>query len=923
MEFKYRVSVIIPVYNSENYLEWCVNSTLDGQGDKNEYEIILIDDGSTDSSPQICDKFAAEHNNVKVVHQKNARVSAARNNGMRIAEGKYFCFLDSDDILLPGTLSSVADFFDECYDDVDIVTYPQIDVLQNGKVQRHFRYQILKESGVYDLRINPYITQTRLNIFSKNMGEENNLYFVESMFQHEDSCYNTFLLKEKMKIGFCKKGGYVYALNSDNITGNYFYAYYNFEAATGYYERLFDVFSEGKIPKYVQSIVLNDLGWKFRGNKLYPYHYPEKQFAEAKERIADLLSKMDVRTIMKFPNLDTYHRYHFLKMRKNSEISVLGDSRKIGIFVDGKKVSEWINIGINIQKLSVKDGRLTLYAAAKHPICSFAEVEVWVEENDDPATLRRLETTDSTYSYNLAKEKVTDFRRFTECWDLEQIRKVSFWCKVGEHVYPAIFTNTMNSPFDNGYGRTAIIKDRYDISYQENSFFFEKLDAQGMQKKRQEEDAYFVQLTRRLKREQKAELAKKKEEKAALKEMLKNVTLLQTEDKQEEQAELPQNDYNKMLRMRREYLKLEKDRTIWLYNDANTNIENGLLQFRHDLRKNDGISRYYIYDNAWEEIKHRFEPEELDKVVEFGSEQHRTLFMQASVILTAFAQRNYYCPFKGKEILYIQDLWSYKVVYLQHGILHATLPWQYGNDRIALDKIIVSSEFEKRNMIEKYAYREEEIIDAGMVRLDYIDRTVQPKNRILLAPSWRHYLIGDIKDNRWTPQDEKFKRSEYYQEYIKLFHDEDFIRMLEENDLYVDFKLHPIFECYAHLFDTGSDRICLAPSAVNLSDYKICITDFSSFVFDFVYCNKPVLYFMPDYDKFQSGMHTYRELDIPLESGFGKLSITAEELRRDIEEIIRNRYEIPEQYRRLSDTFFTQYENHAEDTYKAVHEAFC
>ena len=91
------VSVIIPVYNSENYLVECIKSIL-AQTYKN-LEIILIDDGSTDTSPQICDEFAQKDNRIKVVHQQNSGVSEARNAGLRIATGQYLIFVDSDDLI--------------------------------------------------------------------------------------------------------------------------------------------------------------------------------------------------------------------------------------------------------------------------------------------------------------------------------------------------------------------------------------------------------------------------------------------------------------------------------------------------------------------------------------------------------------------------------------------------------------------------------------------------------------------------------------------------------------------------------------------------------------------------------------------------------------------------------------------------------
>lgn len=92
-----KVSVIIPVYNVEEYLPDCLESIIK-QSYKN-LEIILIDDGSTDNSGIICDQYATEYQNIIVVHQKNQGVSSARNHGMTLASGEYISFVDPDDLL--------------------------------------------------------------------------------------------------------------------------------------------------------------------------------------------------------------------------------------------------------------------------------------------------------------------------------------------------------------------------------------------------------------------------------------------------------------------------------------------------------------------------------------------------------------------------------------------------------------------------------------------------------------------------------------------------------------------------------------------------------------------------------------------------------------------------------------------------------
>lgn len=91
------ISIIIPVYNSEKYLEAALESAK-AQSYKN-IEIILIDDGSTDSSPEICDAYAMQDSRFKVIHQKNSGPSAARNRGVEEAKGEYITFFDNDDLL--------------------------------------------------------------------------------------------------------------------------------------------------------------------------------------------------------------------------------------------------------------------------------------------------------------------------------------------------------------------------------------------------------------------------------------------------------------------------------------------------------------------------------------------------------------------------------------------------------------------------------------------------------------------------------------------------------------------------------------------------------------------------------------------------------------------------------------------------------
>ena len=121
MEEKPLVSIIVPIFNAEKYLSECIDSILN-QTYKN-IEIILIDDGSTDKSAQICDAYTAKDKRAAVVHKTNEGVSAARNDGLKAANGQFVMFVDSDDWIDPETCDIAVRVMEESGADVVMWTY--------------------------------------------------------------------------------------------------------------------------------------------------------------------------------------------------------------------------------------------------------------------------------------------------------------------------------------------------------------------------------------------------------------------------------------------------------------------------------------------------------------------------------------------------------------------------------------------------------------------------------------------------------------------------------------------------------------------------------------------------------------------------------------------------------------------------------
>ncbi len=152
------ISVIIPVYNVEEYLHECVDSVIN-QTYKNS-EIILVDDGSTDSSGKICDEYVEKDDRISVIHQKNGGLSAARNSGLSEAEGKYVYFLDSDDYIAENTLITLVTIAES--ENSDIVFFDAVSFADTDDFTVKQNY----------IRKNQYKTDNGYNVFSEMTQNE-------------------------------------------------------------------------------------------------------------------------------------------------------------------------------------------------------------------------------------------------------------------------------------------------------------------------------------------------------------------------------------------------------------------------------------------------------------------------------------------------------------------------------------------------------------------------------------------------------------------------------------------------------------------------------------------------------------------------------------------------------------------------------
>ena len=183
------ISVIVPVYKCEKYLESCVTSILIQT--YSNLEILLIDDGSPDRCPDICDEFASKDKRIKVFHKVNGGASSARNMGLDYATGDYVCFVDSDDILPE---NSISDLYKEITSCQCQYVAGVCGILKKAKVKNDISAEIIIDFAKNPTELLRYITKTGsyspyAKLYDARLIEKNRLRYDENLKCSEDALF--------------------------------------------------------------------------------------------------------------------------------------------------------------------------------------------------------------------------------------------------------------------------------------------------------------------------------------------------------------------------------------------------------------------------------------------------------------------------------------------------------------------------------------------------------------------------------------------------------------------------------------------------------------------------------------------------------------------------------------------------------------
>ncbi|OFI45911.1 hypothetical protein BG262_06450 [Floricoccus penangensis] len=326
------ISIIIPVYNSEKYISRCLKS-ISEQKYKN-FEVIVVDDGSTDSSAEIIKKYTETDDRIKYLYQDNQGVSVARNNGLGNITGKYVTFLDSDDYYESDRLQNFIDFgvgYDLTFTGYKLTT-------DQGKLIKEFNRESssINKSEVNDLLVNDKIVYGYCwnKYYLADIIKYNSLLFKKELDFAEDLIFNLEFAQKSNNYKYLKDSSYIYVRSENSITKG--------ETVDLYRKRLthliaiekaleFDINTESRQKLYREYFILGSRIYK---NFFLDENVPKKETTNVKRKLVQYYRYSSSTTQYKILSNRDYLKYsinlhfpiiaYYLKLIPNKLKNLMG-----------------------------------------------------------------------------------------------------------------------------------------------------------------------------------------------------------------------------------------------------------------------------------------------------------------------------------------------------------------------------------------------------------------------------------------------------------------------------------------------------------------------------------------------------------------------------------------------------------------------
>ena len=878
----FKFSVIMAIYNTEKYIKQAIDSIINQTiGFEENIQLILVNDGSTDSTASILEDYEAEYpENITLIHQVNQGQAAARNNGLNYIRSNIVNFLDSDDYLSENAMEEVYKFYKKHGGQIDVVALPLI--LFGRSNEEHTLNYKFRKTRVIDLNKQPNHPQLHVSSsFIKQDSIKDNR-FPQNITGSEDGNFVNNILLRKRKLGVISNAHYFYRKREDgSSTLDTMALKENF-----YIPRLKDHFLNlidnsirkyGKVPKFIQYALIYDLQWLISISELEVYT-EKSDINEFWYYINSVIKYIDMDVITKNPNINSGLVRNFLIYLKNKDLHFEIKNNEVFLKTKNHQLDKLSVHNIWLDIVEIDDGYLNIsgflnslfdpkYLSVDGIKIFDDGTESFFHGNYVKYTARQgIKYLDKVWQYSFTfdlKIPITNNER-------SKINVVlNYHCDGNNTNYKKFNLLSFNLKLkflphvritqESNY----IVKDNHIVYFEDNEFNIIPYSYKSLVKREK--------IVRDLLNDKKP------------------------------------NDYISMLRLRSAYLLLYpvmRNKKIFLFMDRiNNSDDNAEHLFKYANQQKDGIEKYFVLSKSSPDYSR---VSKFGKVIGFNSFKHRLLYLFADKVISSHPDESILSPFfsyeKGKDQRkYFNSLVTSGTYFLQHGVTKDNISkWLKKYDKNLKLILTVSDDENDSFLDEGYNYDENIIQPLGFPRFDNLKSN--PKNKILIIPTWRNYLEGNKS---------LFKNSPYFKSLNDLINDERIISLCEEHNYEIIFKPHPKLntviseeegdEKYIDLFEFN-DYIKLSVDE-NYQDLfekgSLLITDYSSVFFDFAYLKKPVIYYQPNDDyHHEKSYFNYETM------GFGDVIDNCDDIIDKIEEYFNNGFEMESKYKDNVDRFF-------------------
>ena len=869
-DYKYKFSIVTAVYNVELYVAETIDSLINQDIGFENIQLILVDDGSPDNSGAICDEYAKKYpDNIIVVHKENGGVSSARNAGLELVQGKYVNFIDADDLFTEDTLSKVWNFFENNYNETDVVSVPLI--FFDGYTGTHpLNYKFDGNARIVDLKEDYNFIQLSMSSTFVKKEVLDNLRFDHRLAYAEDAQVMQKILLDKQTLGVLPTAKYMYRRRSEGVLSAIqtsaenpkwylpYMKYFQQEIINYALEKC------GEVPKFIQYTLIYDLQWRIKKPELPFELLTDDEVKEYTQLVISSLKHIDDEIIMVQKNMFREHKIFAMRLKYAQEPEVIEVENDLIYKFSEAAQFKFSKCRVNIEFINVNKNTLELEGFIPIYNLPFNKMQINVSVNGKIIPCNHVERDKNTMSWGKEISKIYGFSVKIPL-DGQDAYTVSVTVNVdGHEIKLSRLSLSYFAPLTASFKFSYCQKENWIISADKNIIHLRQ--------------ASFV---RKVARE------------------LKFLIEL-----------FIRNTYGGRVavftRMKLRLYKIFKRKPVWLISDrASIAGDNGEAFFRYMRKHHPEIDARFVLLPESEDYARL---KKIGPVVKKGSKKHKVLSLISEYIISSHAENEIYNPI-GNRICTFKDIWSErKFVFLQHGITQNDVSKWLGKYNKNFFGVVSATNSEYKSFVEgSYNYTKDNIWLTGFPRFDRLYDDSQ--KQITIMPTWRRYLADkwDLATDMWTLVP-NFKESAFFTFYNGLLNNEKLIAAAKKYGYKIGFFPHPTLQPHLDMFNKN-DLITFLDVKTAYKDIyaqsSLVLTDYSSAAFDFSYLKKPIIYAHFDIEEFFGGDHICKTgyFDYTRD-GFGEVEYDLESTVNRIIEYMENGCQLKDMYRERIDNFF-------------------